>query len=218
MARNKHPQETINLIVDTAYQLFLQKGYDHTSIQDIIHQLGGLSKGAIYHHFKSKEDILLAVMDKLSEGSYQILINVKHRTDLNGKEKLKQIFHDALHSPIQEELFTVTTDIGKNPLFLQTMLQQAVKEAVPQCMLPIIEEGIQDGSIQTDFPYALAEFILITVNVWLNPLICECPLEKLFEKFKLFQQVLLGFGLDIIDDDFLNRLLELANIHQKTRK
>ena len=214
MARNKHPQETVNLIINTAYRLFLQKGYDHTSIQDIIQHLGGLSKGAIYHHFKSKEEILFAVMDKLSEGSYQILLNVKNRKDLNGKEKLKQIFKDSLNSPIQEELFVVTPSIGKNPIFLTTMLQETVKEGVPECVLPIIEEGIKDGSIHTQYPSALAEFIMITVNIWLNPMICECTLQQLYDKFKVFQQILLGFDLDIIDEEFLSRLLELASIRQ----
>ena len=57
MARNKHPEETIKKILDAAQQLFTQKGYENTSIQDIIDQLGGLSKGAIYHHFRSKEEI-----------------------------------------------------------------------------------------------------------------------------------------------------------------
>lgn len=61
MARNKYPEETVSLILDTALKLFIQKGYEHTSIQDIIDRLGGLSKGAIYHHFKSKEEILVAV-------------------------------------------------------------------------------------------------------------------------------------------------------------
>ena len=56
MARNKHPEETRNLIIDTAARLFIEQGYEHTSIQDIINHLGGLSKGAIYHHFKSKEE------------------------------------------------------------------------------------------------------------------------------------------------------------------
>lgn len=51
MARNKHPEETVNFILDTAFRLFMEKGYEHTSIQDIIDHLGGLSKGAIYHHF-----------------------------------------------------------------------------------------------------------------------------------------------------------------------
>ena len=52
MARNKHPEETINLILDVSFRLFMEKGYEQTSIQDIIDHLGGLSRGAIYHHFK----------------------------------------------------------------------------------------------------------------------------------------------------------------------
>ena len=65
MARNKYPEETVNKIIEVSMQLFLEKGYEHTSIQDIVNNLGGLSKGAIYHHFKSKEDILDVVMDNI---------------------------------------------------------------------------------------------------------------------------------------------------------
>lgn len=54
MARNKYPEETRNLIIDTAARLFVEKGYEHTSIQDIINNLGGLSKGAIYHHLNQR--------------------------------------------------------------------------------------------------------------------------------------------------------------------
>ena len=55
MARNKYPEETRKRIVDTAARLFMEKGYDHTSIQDIIDNLGGLTKGAIYHHLNLKK-------------------------------------------------------------------------------------------------------------------------------------------------------------------
>ena len=58
MARNKYPEETVARILDVSLKLFLEKGYENTTIQDIIDALGNLSKGAIYHHFKSKEDIL----------------------------------------------------------------------------------------------------------------------------------------------------------------
>ena len=54
MARNKHPEETVNRILEVSLRLFLEKGYEYTSIRDIIDGLGNLSKGAIYHHFKSK--------------------------------------------------------------------------------------------------------------------------------------------------------------------
>ena len=69
MARNKHPEETVNLILDVAFRLFMEKGYEHTSIQDIIDHLGGLSKGAIYHHFKSKEDIQTFAASKISSAN-----------------------------------------------------------------------------------------------------------------------------------------------------
>ena len=96
MARNKHPEETIQLILDVAFRLFMEQGYEHTSIQDIIDHLGGLSKGAIYHHFKSKEDILIAVTDRMTAESNQMLASIRDRMDLCGKDKLKMIFKEYL--------------------------------------------------------------------------------------------------------------------------
>lgn len=50
-------------IIDTAFYLFLQNGYQGTSIQDIM-SAAGMSKGAIYHHFKSKHEIYSAVVEQ----------------------------------------------------------------------------------------------------------------------------------------------------------
>lgn len=58
MARNKHPEETVAKILDVAMRLFVERGYEQTSMQNIIDELGGLTKGAVYHHFSSKEEIL----------------------------------------------------------------------------------------------------------------------------------------------------------------
>ena len=67
MARNKHPEETVEKILAVSAKLFMEKGYEHTTLQDIIDNLGGLTKGAIYHHFKGKEEILLAIADRMGE-------------------------------------------------------------------------------------------------------------------------------------------------------
>lgn len=61
MARNKYTEIAVNRILDTAMKLFMTKGYEHITVQDIINEFGNLSKGAIYHHFKSKEYIMGAV-------------------------------------------------------------------------------------------------------------------------------------------------------------
>lgn len=57
MARNKYPEETVKRILDAATQLFIEKGYEATSLADIIADTH-LSKGAIYHHFALKKKYL----------------------------------------------------------------------------------------------------------------------------------------------------------------
>ena len=213
MARNKHPEETVNLILDVAFRLFMEKGYEHTSIQDIINQLGGLSKGAIYHHFKSKEDILIAVTDRMTDASNQMLAAIRERKDLNGKEKLKTIFKESICRPVQNDIFTVAPGFWNNPRLLFSLLQDTIQNTAPDYILPIIRQGIADGSIQTDYPEQLSELILLAANVWLNPMIFDSTVEESCRKFMVFDQMLQGFGLDLLDQEMLDRLQELTDIY-----
>ena len=55
MPRNKYPEETVQKILDVSLRLLLEKGYEETTVLDIVNDLGGLTRGAFYHHFNSKE-------------------------------------------------------------------------------------------------------------------------------------------------------------------
>ena len=217
MARNKHPEETVNLILDVATRLFMEKGYEYTSIQDIIDNLGGLSKGAIYHHFKSKEDILVAVTDRMTEESNRVLESIRDRTDLTGREKLKTIFKESILRPVQNDIFTTAPNLGNNPRLLYSIFSETVNEAAPGYIQPIIEQGIADGSIRAEYPAELAQLIILTANIWTNPMIFDDSAEESYRKFVVFRQMMEGFGLDIVDDEMMNRLQELASIYQKNK-
>ncbi len=217
MSRNKHPEETVNLILDVAFRLFMEKGYEHTSIQDIIDRLGGLSKGAIYHHFKSKEDILEAVIERMTAESNRLLAAVRDRSDLSGREKMKAIFRESVNRPVQNDIFTVAPDFHNNPKLLFSLLHDTIENAVPNYILPIIEQGIADGSIETEYPQQLAELVLFVANIWMNPMVFDDSVEKSYGKFMVFAQMLGGLGLDIVDDEMLGRLQELAAIYQKNK-
>lgn len=218
MARNRHPEETVNLILDVAFRLFMEKGYEHTSVQDIINNLGGLSKGAIYHHFKSKEDILVAVTEKMTAESNRMLAVIRDRSDLSGKEKLKTIFKTSISRSVQNDIFTVAPDFHNNPKLLFSLLHDTIDNAAPNYILPIIRQGISDGSIKTDYPEQLAELILLAANLWMNPMIFDSTEEESCRKFMVFRQMLQGFGLDIVDSEMLERLQELASIYQKNKQ
>ena len=218
MARNKHPEETVSLILDTAFRLFMEKGYERTSIQDIIDHLGGLSKGAIYHHFKSKEDILAAVVDRMTAESNHMLEEIRERTDLTGKEKLKTIFKESISRPVMDEMFMIVPNLHDNPRLLHSIFREAVELVAPRYILPIIRQGISDGSIQTDYPAELAELIILTANIWTNPLIFNNSVDECSRKFMVFRQMMQGLGLDIVDDEMADRIRELTVIYWNNKR
>lgn len=116
MARNKYPEETVKLILDVATRLFTEKGYDATSLQDIINDTK-LSKGAIYHHFASKEEILEAIFNRIGEENTTALAKIRDDNTLNGIEKLRSIFKAALFNSNQSLMLTVTPCLLDNPRF-----------------------------------------------------------------------------------------------------
>lgn len=56
--------DTRELIINESYKLFLLKGYKEVSLKDIVEKVG-LTKGAFYHHFKSKDQLFLEIADGL---------------------------------------------------------------------------------------------------------------------------------------------------------
>lgn len=68
MARNKYPEATVKKILDVAERPFVERGNERTTMADIVESLGGLTKGAVYHHFKRKDEIFEAVFERATRG------------------------------------------------------------------------------------------------------------------------------------------------------
>ncbi len=146
-----------------------------------------------------------------------MLAIIRDRNDLTGKDKLKAIFKESILRPVQEDIFTAAPNLSNNPRLLYSIFRETVDEAAPDYILPIIEQGISDGSIQTDYPAELAQLVMLAANIWMNPMIFDDTVEESHRKFMVFSQMMQGFGLDIVDKELLDRLQELALIYQKNR-
>ena len=90
MPRNKYPEQTVEKILDAAALLFIQKGYQNTTLQDII-DATKLSKGAVYHHFRSKEEIAQRVGDRLGDQMWEPLRHIRDDPALTGLQKLQAL-------------------------------------------------------------------------------------------------------------------------------
>lgn len=217
MARNKNPEETLKLIVDEALKLFVEKGYDNTSIQDIIDRLGGLSKGAIYHHFKSKEEIFEAVGKKIGNENAAWFIKIRDDDTMTGYEKLKMILKSATSNPNQEAIFSMTSGMMNDPKFLALQIAEIFELVAPKYIQPIIEQGIKDGSIKTEYPKEMAEVIIVLTNIWLNPMIIDITPEEMASKCHFFNKLLQGIGLDLLDETMINQYTQYCKMYHNKK-
>ena len=133
MSRNKYPEETVNLILDVSQRLFIEKGYNNTTIQDIIDELGGLTKGAIYHHFSSKQDILDAVIERLFakntlSASWR---KIQSDTGITGGEKLKRMLAAALTDEQEQQFRKLGVHLQNMPQMLSDLVLRSVNDIAP---------------------------------------------------------------------------------------
>ena len=201
MARNKYPEETVEKILQASRRLFLEKGYEQTTIQDIVDQLGGLTKGAIYHHFKSKEDIMDALGNRMF-ADHNPFEAVRNRRDLTGLEKMREVVR-ITQSPEWSLLSRQSMPLLRNPRILAENIQNNQKLATPLFM-ELMEEGLADGSITTRYPRELAELLTLLPNLWLAPSVIPGTREELFRRFCCLGEMLEHMGLPLFNKEILD--------------
>ena len=212
MGRNKYPEETVRKIVDTAESLFIEKGYDHTSLQDII-AATGLSKGAIYHHFTSKEAIFYSVCDRIGQRNGEVLSAVRDDPRLSGIVKLRTIFKVSLQPERQAKMFCMMPYLLDNAKFLTTEMRSIFFEVAPFFIEPIIRQGMADGSIHTDRPRELAEAMMLLSDIWLNPIVRPTTPEEIVARCALYNCLFNSFGIsELIDREIIDTLVRYTEM------
>lgn len=158
----KEAEERKNEILDVAERLFGAKGFDNTSTGDILNEIG-IARGTLYYHFKSKEDILDAMIDRMTGRLVEKAADIAKKKEipvlrrltmmmlaLNVNEPLGQEIMEQVHKP-------------QNALMHQKM-QSRLLAAVNPLISGLIEEGIIQGICQTEYPAEVAEMTLLYSN------------------------------------------------------
>ncbi|WP_099809954.1 TetR/AcrR family transcriptional regulator [Streptococcus suis] len=184
MTKNKYPEESRQLILDVARALFLEKGYDQTSLTDIISQLGGMTKGVVYHHFPSKGAILDALIGDADENLLS-----KEWPGESALEKIQYALTSSL-SDIEKLSFLQASQITlKSPSILAQQYQLSYALLIPK-FREIVQEGVIDGSIPTDFPEEIAELLIVYFNLIIGLRITELSPDDFLRKILFLKNFL----------------------------
>ena len=198
MARNKYPEVTVEKILEAAQRLFLEKGYDNTTIQDIVNELGGLSKGAVYHHFKSKEEIMDAVGDRMFIANNPFE-TVRKRSDLNGLQKLREAIRLNQSDEARTSMTIQSIPLTRNPRLLVEMIESNRRILTPYYQ-ELLEEGNKDGSLHTEYAREIAELMPLLTSLWLLPSVFPAEKEEMKHKFHFLGDMLEKMGVPLMDD------------------
>ena len=198
MARpvKKTPDEWRKEILDAAKTLFASKGYEETSISDIMDMAGG-AKGMFYRFFQSKEEVMHTL------GNQMFFENnpfdaIKERKELNGLQKIKSLLVLNQSDTERNHLNMQAIPILKDPHILATAIE-ANKRILTPLWFELLEEGKRDGSIKTEYTKELSE-ILPLINFWLMPSVYPATAEEIHHKYLFIIEVLSKMGLPLLDN------------------
>jgi len=199
LSRNKYPEETEQKILDAALKLFTEKGYEQTTILDIVGEMGSLTRGAFYHHFKSKEEVFFALTDRLFN-DVEPFEKIKKHTNLNGLDKLKLVLQIINESEEYAELqLQIIPLIESSPTAFKVYMEKQ-RTFLASKYAELIEEGINDGSIKAKYPKLTAELFLLICNVWMMPAIYpQANEEEAWERFNMAKDMVDFLGLPVLD-------------------
>ena len=203
MPRNKYPEETRNRILDAAIKLFNAKGFEDVTVLDIIADTGDLTRGAFYHHFKSKDDVLDAIFKRHWETNGDPWKPVISRTDLNGLEKVKLLIKTGVTANLTDETNKAITNLALNALHSPRFFMEHHKGNLLQATFfePVVAEGMADGSIPPGNAKAISELMFLLVNVWMLPNIYPGTFEEIWARAEIVERIFDMLGLPILDDD-----------------
>ena len=199
MARNKYPEETVKRILDVAEELFMTRGYERTTMADIVDGLGGLTKGAVYHHFKSKEDIFEAVFERANRPVIERIERIMDDRTLTGHQKLLALDAASSDGPSAEmwRAMRLSADPVRHARILAREYADVI-ETAHRYIEPVIREGIADGSIACAHPREAAEAMMLLSNLWVVPLFCPLTEEAEYgRRVEVFMDITRMLGIDL---------------------
>ena len=180
----KEAEERRNEILDAADELFGLKGFDGASTNDILDKVG-IARGTLYHHFKSKEDILDALIERYNVRLLGAAQDIAADKSIPVVERIIRVVMALNISGGSSKEIMEHIHKPQNALMHQK-IQKVIINGVTPILAEIIREGIQEGMFHTPFPYECMEMIVIYANTVLDDDVVDLTDEERMLRMQAF--------------------------------
>lgn len=155
----KDPIERRNEILDAGELLFTTKGYNETTVIDILEAVS-IAKGTFYYYFKSKEEVLDAILVRLVDRDREKMQAIVHDDLLNPIEKFSAMFmaQQAQPGDVKDRMNEIFHKPGNGDMHLKYNLL-ALRHISP-LLARVVREGMEQGVFHLEYPEEIVEYLL----------------------------------------------------------
>nr|WP_279538045.1 TetR/AcrR family transcriptional regulator [Paenibacillus turpanensis] len=156
-------------MVQAARELFMEKGYEKTSVNDIIQRLN-VAKGTFYHYFKTKDEIADAVIQAEIESSIPALKKIAAKNDIDAVEKMTaviQLITEAVTVHYKDGLMAYLHHAHNSSLHLKMKL--LLLRSYTPFVSEIVQQGVKEGVFHSEHPEQISEFLMAGLHFMLDP-------------------------------------------------
>lgn len=200
----KHPDQRRAEILDLAMEAFLRSGYDNVSLNEIISN-AGVSKGAFYHWFASKEALITALAERNAQRGYKLVEDAVHRCTGDALERLNTLLEAGFDVKVQMGvpglLVAMTSLLRPENAYLYDRIVAISQELFRPLLTEVISDGVHDGVFNTFDPEGVGDMLqtlaastntmLLKVLEAVDGLTREKAIEALTTRYRLH-----GYAVD----------------------
>lgn len=175
-------------IILTSEKLFRENGYSNTSVDAIIKEMG-VAKGTFYYYFKSKEDVLEAIVENTIEQIVTMAEEVADDPSMDALTKMQLLLSD---SHIGDEDTTEVVEhlhLAENRELHEVSNVQTVLKLSP-VFAKIIEQGNEEGVFDAERPLATFQFLLAGAQFLLDGGLFAFSEEEMVERRLVLQEII----------------------------
>jgi len=164
MTDKNRPKTRKDRIMDAALSIFAEKGFQNSTITEVS-KAAGVSEATIYEYFGTKEDLLFAIPEKISNDTFEESSKViPYIKGVEGKIRAILLFYVQLYQSNPDYSALVLLQLMSNKRFRQTPAHAAIRKS-SHVLLDCIREGIADGTFKKDSnPYLIRSMFMGTVE------------------------------------------------------
>ncbi len=136
--------------INAAEALFTEKGFENTSIDDIVQRVG-VAKGLFYYYFKSREELLANIVDRIQDDLEKVVFDAANKEGLTAMQRLQEMSNSFdLIRARSDKLMTYFHKERNQALHLQLEIR-TMKFLIP-AVEGIIKQGVAEGIFNTPYP------------------------------------------------------------------